>query len=836
MGKNGIFARVILPLAVEGTFTYQVPPDLREKVLPGSRVLVEFGKKRVYSAVVHTLESAPPEGITPKSILEVLDPLPLVTSRQLMLWDWMASYYLCTRGEVMRAALPSGLRPESESKVRINRSFDRTTSLDQQERLLYEVVMDEGEVTLGDLEMAGVGKNPAEILKRLVEKGAVEINEFVRTLVAPRTVSYIYLSDEYTADASLHRLLDQLSGAPRQREVMEKYVELADMSAGGSGKTGKKHSGDADGIRKDLLVRDRGTAGGLRALLKKGVLKQVDREELDRDAGMGEELSQDPFQLNMEQSVALTRVSEQFDDYQAVLLHGVTASGKTELYIHMIREMLGKEKQVLYLLPEIALTTQIIERMERVFGNRVGVFHSRYSDSERVHVYRNLLGLTDEEPYRLVIGVRSAIFLPFRNLGLIIVDEEHEITYKQQDPAPRYHARDSAQLLALYHDAKVLLGTATPSFESLFNAKSGKYGYASMPSRFGEVEKPEIIVANVREAMKRKQMVSHFTPQLVENIARAMENREQVILFQNRRGYSNYLFCRDCGFIPKCRRCDVSLTFHRQSGKLECHYCGHKEPMPDRCPSCGSSNLSMKGFGTEKIEDEISLVFEGIRAGRLDTDSVRSGKGYEKVIRSFQQGEMDVLIGTQMISKGLDFENVTLVGVLDADSMLNFPDFRAFERSYQLIHQVGGRAGRRKKRGRVILQTIDPEHPVISYLLKDDYEGLYREQMEERQVFGYPPFKRMIRITFRHRVPSILDGATDLIGRELKQIFASRVYGPQYSPVRKVHNAYIKQIILKIERDASFERAKKLLQEVLGGLSGNEVFKSVRISVDVDPY
>jgi len=830
MEKSALYARVILPLAVEGTYTYSVPAGLVDTISAGSRVLVGFGKKRIYTAVVHSLDDAPPDGFTARPILELLDNRPMVTPHQIKLWEWMASYYMCTPGEVMRAALPSGLRPDSESRVRINPSFDRAGRLDSREMLLYEVVKDEGEITLGDLEAAGVGKDPAAILKLLVEKGAVEINEFVRTTITPKTVSYITLSDEYRTESSLHRLLDRLSGAPRQKEVVEKYLELSGWDTRAAKKTDPY-----PGVPKSRLTSVPGAAGALRTLLNKGVMGQADREEMKKEDAAGGDRCREPFQLNLDQSAALDKVRIQFREHQAVLLHGVTSSGKTELYIHLIGEMIRQERQVLYLLPEIALTAQIIGRLKQVFGHRVGVYHSRYSDSDRVHVYRNLLGLTDEEPYRLVIGVRSAIFLPFRELGLVIIDEEHEITFKQQDPAPRYHARDSAQLLALYHDARVLLGTATPSFESLFNARSGKYGYAAIPSRFGEVEKPEIVVASVREAVKRKQMVSHFTPKLMEGITEALENREQVILFQNRRGYSNYIFCRDCGHIPKCGRCDVSLTFHRQSGKLECHYCGHREPMPARCPSCGGTNMSMKGFGTEKIEDEISVVFEGIRVARLDTDAIRSGKGYEKVIRSIEQGKVDLLIGTQMVSKGLDFGNVSLVGVLDADSMLHFPDFRAFERSYQLMSQVSGRAGRRKKRGKVVIQTLDPEHPVIRHLLKDDYESLYREQMEERQHFGYPPFTRLIRISFRHRVPSILDGTADVAGRELRKYFSHRVFGPQYPPVRKVYNMYVKQILLKIEREASHEKARTLIREVLGELAANQVYRSVRVSVDVDP-
>jgi primosomal protein N' (replication factor Y) len=529
-------------------------------------------------------------------------------------------------------------------------------------------------------------------------------------------------------------------------------------------------------------------------------------------------------------------VREQFKTFQTVLLQGVTSSGKTELYVHLIREQIEQGKQVLYLLPEIALTAQIIERVQQFFGNRVGVYHSRYSDTERVYVYRNLLGLTDKDPFDVIIGVRSAIFLPIRNLGLVIIDEEHETTFKQHDPAPRYHARDSAQVLALYHGAKVLMGTATPSFESLYNARNGKYGFAYIGGRYGDVQKPEVILANVREATHRKQMVSHFTPELVKGIGEALENGEQVILFQNRRGYSHYIVCNDCSEIPKCKRCDVSLTYHRISRKLECHYCGHKENMPTACPSCAATSMTMKGFGTEKIEDEIALVFEGVRVGRLDTDTARSRKGAEKVLSDFGEGRLDVLVGTQMISKGLDFAHVTLVGILDADSMLHFPDFRAFERSYQLISQVSGRAGRRKKQGKVVIQTMDPDHPVIRFICNDDYDTLFTEQMEERQVFGYPPFTRMIRVTFRHKIPSILDGATDLVGRNLKEVFSTRVFGPQYPPVRKIHNTFIKQIILKIERDASYERAKTLLAEVLKNTLNNEIYRSIRVSVDVDTF
>lgn len=825
MSDSALYARVIMPLAVEGTFTYSVPGNMSQKIAPGSRVLVSFGKRRIYSAIVHSLTNSPPGEFKAKPVLELLDRTPIVNQQQLQLWDWISSYYMCSAGEVMRAALPSGLRPESESRIRISPGYLDEGVLDSHERLLLEVIKDQKELTLGDIEMTGIGKNPVSILKRLVEKRAVEVNEFIRPVSVPRLVAYVRLTAGNSSEESIHLILDRLAKAPRQKGLLESYLELAG--------TGNIES--APLVLKSDLLGQQGASGPLRSLIKKGILEQVNREEmrLSRDEEIPHQ--RDPFQLTPDQSVAIEEVQAQFLKHQSVLLHGITSSGKTELYIHLISKIIEKGQQVLYLLPEIALTTQIIERIRHVFGDRVGVYHSRYSDSQRVHVYRNLLGLTDETPYQIVIGVRSAIFLPFSKLGLVIIDEEHESTFKQHDPAPRYHARDSAQVLALYHNARVVLGTATPSYETLYNARNGKFGYVPMDSRYGEVEPPEIVLANIKEATKRKQMVSHFSPLLVDGIKEALDNGEQIILFQNRRGYSHYIICGDCGEIPKCRRCDVSLTYHRGSGKLECHYCGHRESIPNSCRSCNGTNMIMKGFGTEKIEDEVALVFEGIRVGRLDTDTAGSVKGYEKMIRSFENGKLDLLIGTQMLSKGLDFDNVNLVGILDADSMLHFPDFRAFERSFQLISQVSGRAGRRKKRGKVIIQTMDPDHPVIQFIVNRDFEGLYSDQMEERELFGYPPFRKMIRISFRHRIPSILDGATDLAAKQLKSIFSTRVLGPQYPPVRKIQGSYIKQIILKIEREASFEKAKELLRGVLEDISGNEVYRSIRISIDVDP-
>lgn len=819
-----LYAEVVIPLGVEGVFTYALSGELRSKVGPGSRVLLPFGKRRIYTGIVKSIVESAPEDFKPKDILEVLDDIPFVLGEQLQLWEWMCAYYMCKPGDVLRAALPSGLRPESQSKVRLAAEFEDDGSLDSHERLLLEVIRDQGELSMADLELSGISERPLKILKQLVEKSAVEINEKVRNSVRKKTVSYITLSSALDTAEAILSTLDKLGKAPKQKEMFERFLQLA----------GWDQTSVSSRVLRSSLVSKPADSGALTALIKKEILGQLTREEWNK--GNEKQSTVAPQELNPEQNEALESIRQQFKKQQSVLLHGVTSSGKTELYLHLIQEQLDKGRQVLYLLPEIALTTQIIERVRRVFGASVGVYHSRYSDSERVFVYRNLLGLTDEEPYKIIIGVRSAMFLPFKKLGLVIIDEEHETTYKQHDPAPRYHARDSAQVLALFHGARVLLGTATPSFESLYNARSGKFGYALIKGRYGSVEQPEVILANTKEATRRKQMLSHFTPQLLQGIKDSIGAGEQVILFQNRRGYSHYIVCNDCGEIPKCSRCDVSLTFHRISRKLECHYCGYKENMPDACPSCAGPSMNMKGFGTEKIEDEIVNLIEDVKVGRLDTDTARSTRNFEKVLGDFASGRIHILVGTQMISKGLDFENVSLVGVMDADSMLHFPDFRAFERSYQLISQVSGRAGRRKKRGKVIIQTSDPEHPVIAQILRDDYESLFKDQMEERELFGYPPFTRLIRISFRHKIPSILDGACDQVAKELKSIFATRVFGPQYPPVRKIHDTFIKQIILKVEKKASVEKAKDLLNTVLKESLSGEVYRSIRISVDVDPY
>ncbi|MBN2698647.1 MAG: primosomal protein N' [Bacteroidales bacterium] len=826
MAVKPLFAEVILPLAVDGSFTYAVPDSLAGQVKKGARVLVQFGKKKIYSAVVRDLTHQPPGGFKPKFILSVLDELPIINDYQFRLWDWMVSYYMCTPGEVMKAALPSGLRLESESTVRIKRGYDRVHDLSYPELLLYEIIKDHESLSVKAIEAVELEENPLKVLKGLLEKGAVQTDESVRESYKPRTVTHIGFTAEYADEQKLSRVLDGLDRAPKQRALIEMLVwELEEAF--------KTISYGSTIQRKVLIDRGAGSSA-LTALLQKGIIESTERKEPAGPA-TGEETRPYAVTLTLEQGEVLNSIREQFKNYQTVLLQGVTSSGKTELYFRLISETLKAGRQVLYLLPEIALTAQMVERLKEAFGSMVEVYHSRFSDSDRTGIYRDLLNDPGKESCRIILGARSALFLPFRNLGLIIVDEEHENSYKQSDPAPRYHARDTANVLALFHNARVLLGSATPSFESFYNARREKFGFAKLTTRFGDVELPEVIIADSREAGRKKKMVSHFTPELMQAMKEALDRREQIMLFQNRRGYTNYLVCSNCGHIPRCRHCDVSLTYHKSSGKLECHYCGAREPVPSVCGQCHQGALVMKGFGTEKIEDELKILFEGVRIGRLDTDSARTRKGYEKIVHDFATGKMDILVGTQLISKGFDFENVSLVGVLDADGMLNFPDFRSFERSFQLISQVSGRAGRRKKRGKVIIQTTDPGHPVIRYLVKNDYEGLFNDQMEERRLFHYPPWTRMIRLLFRHRVPSILDGGAGLVARELKEVFGVRVLGPHAPPVLRIQDHYQKQLFIKIEREASFEKAKSIILEKMKLLEGNPVYRSIRINADVDP-
>ncbi len=821
-----MFAEVILPLALKGTFTYLVPDADREKALTGMRVMVQFGQKKIYTGIIREIHGRVPEHFTPKPILSFPDEQPLVTDIQLQFWNWVSVYYMCSLGEVMHAALPGGLKLTSETVLKINHSFRKHGRLDEQEMLVMELMGDGERMSLEEIRKSEFGADGLKIVKGLIEKGALLTDQSLKQGYKPKKITCVGITPSFENEPAYAALLDNLSRAPAQVKALEEYARLSCCF--------DEVTETREVERRELT--DAGVAGhAVNGLIKKGIFRLYE-VTISRIHDTLEQEQVLPAQVLADfQQEALMKIRKQFEQFPAVLLHGITSSGKTEIYIHLIQEQIDKGRQVLYLLPEIALTTQIIRRLKRVFGDRIGVYHSRYSDSERVEVYRNLAGLTEQKPYNVILGVRSAIFLPFRYPGLVIVDEEHENTYKQFEPAPHYHARDAATVLGLFTGAKVLMGSATPSFETLFNAASGKYGLVELDRRYGDVSLPKIIVADVARARKRKQMKTHFTPELIAGMQEAFSNGRQIILFQNRRGYSNYLHCTDCSSILKCRSCDVSLTYHKYSNEMICHYCGFRMAVPQHCPDCRKDSLSKRGFGTEKIEDDIAELFPDKQVGRLDLDKSKSRKAFERLIADFETGRTQVLVGTQMVTKGLDFENVSLVGIIDADSMLNFPDFRAFERSYQLMVQVSGRAGRRKNRGKVIIQTMDPEHPVIQKVLTNDFTGFFEQQMSERKMFRYPPYVRLIRITLRHEIPSILDGGAVFLANELREIFGGRVLGPQQPMVGRTHGKYIKQILLKIEKEASVEKAKRLVGELLDIFSENPVYRQIRRNIDVDP-
>ncbi|HRR63044.1 MAG TPA: primosomal protein N', partial [Paludibacteraceae bacterium] len=678
----------------------------------GMRVVVPFGKKKMYSAIIYLVHSIKPN--LPYEIKEIicfLDEKPIIRPLQIKFWEWIANYYLSSLGEVYQSAIPSGLKLESETRICINSSFEIDDSFSKREMKILEALSDKKEITISQLIKKTGINNILPLLNSLLEKNAIEIKEELTEKIRPKTEIFVRLSPSAQNEEQLHQIFDSLARAKKQLNLLMTYVELS-----------KCLSPQPVEVSKKMLLEKSGvSATTLDALVKRKILETYTKE-IDRLNHSALPVN-DLYPLNSFQQKALSEIEEQFLQKNVVLLHGVTSSGKTELYLHLIQKTLNEGKQVLYLVPEIALTTQLTSRLRRVFGNKLGVYHSRFSDAERVEIWNNVL---NNKGYEIIIGARSSIFLPFRQLGLIIVDEEQETSYKQFDPAPRYHARNAAIVLTSLHEAKTLLGTATPAIESYYNAQIGKYGLVELNQRYLELSMPEILVVDLKEAYRKRQIEGHFTPLLLEKMKNALENREQIILFQNRRGYARYLECKMCAYVPKCKNCDVSLTFHKTSNTLICHYCGYSEPISTVCPACGTPHeLSNKGFGTEKIEDEIRKFFPETRIARMDLDTTKSRKSYEKIIADFEQYKIDILVGTQMVTKGLDFDRVSLVGILNADNLFHFPDFRAYERAFQLLAQVSGRAGRKNKQGTVILQTFEPQHPIIQQVINNDYLSMY---------------------------------------------------------------------------------------------------------------
>lgn len=817
------FVDVILPLPLQASFTYALPPEMDGQVQIGCRVVVSFGRKKFYTGIVRNVHYLKPQEYEVKEVSAVLDEHPILVPLQFRFWEWLADYYLCTQGDVYKAALPSGLKLESETVVEYNPDFEATEPLSEREQKVLDLLAVEPEQTVTRLEKESGLKNILAVVKSLLEKDALFVKEELKRTYKPKTETRVRLTEAARNERRLHFFFDELQRrAPKQLDLLMKYIEL-------SGCLGEREVREVS--KAELLKRSGATPAVFSGLVDKGVF-----EVYQQEVGRLETVSQAVMslnELNVHQQRAFDEIRASFRMKNVCLLHGVTSSGKTEIYIHLIDEAVRQGKQVLYLLPEIALTTQITERLKRVFGSRLGIYHSKFPDAERVEVWQKQLS---HEPYDIILGVRSSLFLPFQRLGLVIVDEEHENTYKQQDPAPRYHARNAAIVLASMCGAKTLLGTATPSVESWYNAtEGGKYALVELKERYKEIQLPEIIPVDIKELQRKKRMNGPFSPLLLQYVREALEQKEQVILFQNRRGFAPMIECHTCGWVPKCKNCDVSLTYHKGLNQLTCHYCGYTQPVPCQCPACEGVDLRNRGFGTEKIEDDVKAIFPEARVARMDLDTTRTRTAYERIIHDFQQGRTDILIGTQMVSKGLDFDHVSVVGILNADTMMNYPDFRAYERAFQLMAQVAGRAGRKNKRGRVVLQTKSIDHPIIPQVMHNDFEGMVAGQLAERQLFRYPPYYRLVYVYLKHRNEQLLDVMAQTMAAKLRAVFGARVLGPDKPPVARIQTLFIRKIVLKIETNAPMARARQLLVQVQQEMVAEDRFKSLIVYYDVDP-
>ena len=744
------FVDVILPLPLPGTFTYSIPEELKGKIIPGCRVVVPFGKKVTYTALVSSLHNNPNNNYEIRPIRELLDEAPIVLNEQIKLWDWIARYYMCSLGEIYKAAIPQGLKGEFK----------------------------------------------------------------------PRTEQRVRLTARCNDEKGINLILQSLSRAPRQKRLLATYLQ-ATTPFNENPKEISKHK---------LLEEAQVSQNIYKELQDKGIFESYE-VEIGRLARENDKVAPQNI-LNDAQKKAFEEIKDSFKQKNVTLLHGVTSAGKTEIYIHLITEALERGEQVLFMLPEIALTKQITERLRRVFGNKIGVYHSKFSDAERVEIWKKQLS---DEPYEIILGVRSSLFLPFKKLGLIVVDEEHENSYKQQDPAPRYNARNAAIVLASLYGAKTLLGTATPSIDSYYNATTGKYALVNLTTRHREVKLPHIEVIDMAEYSRKKQTVGTFSDPLVEAMSNALKENRQIILFQNRRGYAPQMECKTCGWVPRCKHCDVSLTLHKNSNKLVCHYCGYTTPAPVHCPNCEEKKFMTLGYGTEKIEDDLQNLFPEARIERMDLDTTRTRTAYEKIIEDFQQGKSDILIGTQMVSKGLDFDNVAVVGIINADTLLNYPDFRATERAFQLMAQVAGRAGRKNGQGTVFLQTRMSDAAVIPQIVKNDYASFYNQQLSERMLFHYPPFYRLIYIYMKHRDVHVLEEFSDIIAKRMRDIFDNRILGPDLPPVARIKQLYIRKIVLKVENGLSQSKINEVLQNIQQAYCQMPRYRAISMYYDIDP-
>ncbi|WP_276380505.1 primosomal protein N' [Flavobacterium sp. H4147] len=814
------FIEVILPLSLAKTFTYRVSEAEFHFIKKGMRVVVPFGKSKMYTALVLDIHQNAPTLYDAKEIHQIIDEKPIATAEQIKHWLWIANYYMCSIGDVYRGAFPTGLLLESETIVTTKPdTLVNDSELSDDEFLIYEALQHQSSLRVQDIVSILNKKNIFPILQKMISKDIIVLEEEIKETYKPKLVRYVKLHAKYESDTGLQELLEVLKSANKQKEIVLTYFQLSASE--------KKPI-----TVKNLTEASNATPATIKALIEKEIFEEYFLQH-DRVTFNGEK-SEKELQLSDAQENAFKAIKNSFTEKEVCLLHGVTSSGKTEIYIKLIEEYLQTGRQVLYLLPEIALTTQLVSRLRLHFGDKVAVFHSKYSNNERVEVWKQTL--ENSEKAQIVIGARSALFLPFKDLGLLIVDEEHEQTFKQTDPAPRYHARDAAIVLANYHNAKVLLGSATPSIETYFNTQTDKYGLVTLSERYKNVRMPEIVLVDLKDKHFRKRMTGHFSDLLIEEIAEALSLGEQVILFQNRRGYSPIIECLTCGHVPHCQQCDVSLTYHKFKNQLRCHYCGYSIAKPTNCHSCSSIDLTTKGFGTEQIEQELAVLFPKAKTARMDQDTTRGKFGFEKIIDTFKNREIDILVGTQMLAKGLDFDNVSLVGIMNADNMLHHPDFRAFERSFQMMTQVAGRAGRSEKQGKVVIQTYNPNHNTIQQVTNHNYIGMYKEQLYDRQIYRYPPYFRIIKLTLKHRDYEKLKEGSMWLYQVLSQNLGMPVLGPEEPAISRIRNEYIRTILIKIPQNLHLGNTKKTIQKMLNSFEAVAQYRAVKVVVNVDFY
>jgi len=810
------YADVILPQALPQNYTYGVPEFLEDKLIPGCRVAVQFGRRRKYAALVKEVHDRKPEKYEVKPILELLDEEPILHPIQLQFWEWIARYYMCTEGEVMNVALPAYLKLTSETRILLNPEADiDTEELTDDEYLVAEALQIHKELSIEEVQQILDKITVYPVINQMIHKRVCLLDEELKTTYKLKKETVVSLHPDFESSADMQRAFELLKRAPKQEQAFLAFISLS-----------KKE----DWVKRKEVQKKAGVSSSVvNSLVTKGILKK-DKKAIDRLSRKIKNVEAS-FEFNPLQEQAYQEILTEFDKKQSVLLHGVTSSGKTMVYIRLMEQFLKQGKQVLYLLPEIALTAQIVSRLQKHFGTQIGIYHSKFNNNERVEIWNKV----KSGEYKIVLGARSALMLPFKDLGLVVLDEEHDASYKQRDPAPRYHARDAALYYAQLFGAKVVMGSATPSMETYYNALQGKYGLVKLTTRYGGVKMPEMEVVDMKQMLHTKDSISYLSPQLEMEIKKSLSDNKQVILFQNRRGYAPSIVCNVCGWMPRCKNCDVSLTYHKFHHRLHCHYCGQQYPVPDVCGACGSLKLSNRSFGTERVEDDLLQHFQGSRIERMDYDTVKNKNAHQRLITRFEQHEIDMLVGTQMVVKGLDFDHVNLVGILNVDSLLSYPDFRLNERAFQILSQVSGRSGRRGEGGKVLLQTMNTEHAVFEYVLRHDYEGFYEAEIKEREAFRYPPFTRVIRIALRHKKVEVVSEAADILSQSLRAYFKEDLLGPSAPIVGRIKNYYIMEMMVKVPKEkGDLGKIKKYIRAQFNWLQAQKKYSRVFIVPDVD--